>query len=138
MLTEGSVRPPIQILLQSGKRLKGKLVEVSAAGLTVKRRGSDTILSHGDIRQIRITHWTTRKKYRWLYGLGGYFGSGAAMGALGERIQSPVIFIAAWAFVIKTTIYFYKLGARADRGAVVIELIPSIPAPATPGSVGAQ
>ena len=32
MLTEDSVRPPIQILLQSGKRLKGKLVEVSAAG----------------------------------------------------------------------------------------------------------
>ena len=62
------------------------------------------------------------------------------MGAVGrERVQvSPVLVLGSIAFVIGISTYFYKLGARADRGAVVIELVSANPASATPGSAGAQ
>jgi len=131
MLTETSVRPPVQIVLQSGERLKGKLVEVTATGLTVTRRGSGTVLDQGDIRQLRITHRTKRKKYRWLYGVGSYLVAGAAAGAAGEHVQvHPLLPIGVLVAVIALPIYFYKMGARVDRGAVIIEFVSATPAPA--------
>ncbi len=135
MLTETSVRPSVQIVLQSGERLKGKLAGVTAAGLTVTRRGSDSVLDQGDIRQLRITHRTKRQKHRWLYGVGSYLVVGAVVGAAGEHTQVlpfPVFPIGVLAAVIALPIYFYKMGARVDRGAVVIELVSAIPAPDSP------
>ncbi|MDE0261328.1 MAG: hypothetical protein OXJ37_02870 [Bryobacterales bacterium] len=133
MLTETSVRPPVQIVLQSGERLKGRLTEVTATGLAVTRRGSDTVLDQGAIRQLRITHRTKRKKYRWLYGVGSYLVAGAATGAAREHVQvHPLLPIGVLAALIALPIYFYKIGARVDRGAVVIELLSAIPAPDLP------
>jgi len=133
MLTATSVRPPIQIVLQSGERLKGKLVEVTATGLMVTRRGSDMVLDQGDIRQLRITHRTKRKKYRWLYGVGSYLVAGAAVGAAGEHVQvHPLLPIGVLVAVIALPIYFYKIGARVDRGAIVVELVSATPAPDSP------
>ncbi len=130
MLTAPSVRPPVQIVLQSGERLQGKLAEVTATGLTVTRRGSDTVLSHADIRQLRITHRTKKRKHRWLFGIGGSLGAVAATGAAGEFVQGhPLLPIGVLAAMIGIPIYLYKLGTRVDRGAVVIELVPATPAP---------
>ena len=129
MLTETSVRPPVQIVLQSGERLKGNLAEVTATGLTVTRRGSDMVLDQGDIRQLRITNRTKRKKNRWLYGVGSYLVAGAAVGAAGEHVQvHPLLPIGVLVAVIALPVYFYKIGARVDRGAVVIELVSAVPA----------
>ena len=133
MLTAASVRPPVQIVLQSGERPKGKLAEVTATGLTVTRSGSDTVLNHGDIRQLRITHRTKQKKHRSLFGIGGFLGVLAATGAAGEHIQvHPLLPIGVLAAMIGIPIYLYKLGARADRGAVVIELDSATQAPESP------
>ena len=117
MLTAPSVRPPVQIVLQSGERLQGKLAEVTATGLTVTRRGSDTVLHHGDIRQLRITHRTKQNKHRSLFGIGGFLGVAAATGAAGEYIQvHPLLPIGVLAAMIGIPIYFCKLGARRSRG----------------------
>lgn len=133
MLTAPSVRPPVQIVMQSGERLKGKLAEVTAMGLTVTRRGSDTVLDQGEIKQLRITHRTTRKKYRWLYGVGSYIVAGSAARAAGEHLQvHPLLPIGVLVAVIALPIYLYKIGARVDRGAVVIELEPATAAPDSP------
>lgn len=126
MLAATSVRPPVQIVLQSGERLKGKLAEVTATGLTLNRRGSDTVLDQGDIRKLRITHRTKRRKYRWLYGVVGCLVAGAATSAAGEHVQvHPLLPIGALAATIALPMYLYKRGARVDRGTVVIELVPA-------------
>ena len=137
ILTAASVRPPVQIVLQSGERLKGKLAEVNATGVTLNRRGADTVLDQGDIRELRITHRTKRKKNRWLYGVGSYLAASAAVGAAGEYVQvHPLLSIGVLVAVIALPIYFYKIGARVDRGAVVIELVPANPALDTSGPIG--
>ena len=133
MLTATSVRPPVRVVLQSGERLKGNLAEVTATGLTITRRGSDTVLDQGDIRQLRITHWTERKKNRWLYGVGSFIGTWSAVGAAGEYIQvHPLLPIGVLVAVVALPVYFYNLGARVDRGAVVIELESATAAPDSP------
>ena len=132
MLTATSVRPPVRIVLRSGDRLKGMLAEVTAAGLTVTRRGSETVLDQRDIRQLRITHRTKQKRYRWLFAVGSYLGSLVAVGAAGEHIQvipPPVFPYGVLVAITTLPIYFYKMGARVDRGAIVIELVSATTAP---------
>ena len=126
MLAEDGVRPPIRVLLQSGRQLKGKLAGADDAGLMLKRGGSTETFARKDIREIRITHYTDRKKKRGLGALGGLGAAAGVTGALGERIQvsGAAVFgvIALW---VALPVYFSKLGARADRGALVIELVES-------------
>ncbi len=124
MLAEDGVRPPIRVLLQSGKQLKGKFATVDEAGLTLKRGGSTAALAREDIREIRITYRTDRKKKRILGGVGGYALVAGITGAVGERGQGSTAFV--WgmvAMVFALPVYLWKLGARADRGATVIELV---------------
>lgn len=118
MLAADGVRPPIRVVLRSGKQLKGKFAATDDAGLMLKRGGSTQTLAWRDIREIRITHYTDRTKKR---GLGAAAG---VTGALGERIQvSGAAMFGVLALWIALPVYFRNLGARADRGATVIELV---------------
>ncbi len=126
MLAEDGVRPPIRVLLQSGKQLKGKLAGADDAGLMLKRGGSTETFARKDIREIRITYRTDRRLKRIL---GGGAGLAALMGfgnAWGERGQgNPALLIGVVVAAWSIPVYFWKLGARADRGATVIELVES-------------
>ena len=124
MLAADGVRPPIRVLLQSDKQLKGKFAGTDDAGLMLKRGGSTQTLAWRDIREIRITHYTDRRGKRMLAGI---LGGGAVMVGLGnlvgERPQgNPAAMVGAMA-LWALPVYFWKLGARADRGATVIELV---------------
>ena len=124
MLAADGVRPPIRVLLQSGKQLKGKFAATDDAGLMLKRGGSTQTFAWQDIREIRITHYTDRTKKRGLGALGGLGAAAGVTGALGERIQvSGAAMFGVLALWIALPVYFRNLGARADRGATVIELV---------------
>ena len=77
MLAEDGVRPPIRVLLQSGRQLKGKLAGADDAGLMLKRGGSTETFARKDIREIRITYRTDRRLKRIL-------GGGAGLAALAD------------------------------------------------------
>lgn len=124
MLAADGVRPPIRVLLQSGRQLKGKFAATDDAGLTLKRGGSTETLAWRDIREIRITHYTDRKKKRNLGAIGGLGAAAGVTGALGERVQvSGAAVFGVLALWVALPVYFSKLGARADRGATVVELV---------------
>ena len=124
MLAADGVRPPIRVVLRSGKQLKGKFAATDDAGLMLKRGGSTQTLAWRDIREIRITHYTDRTKKRGLGALGGLGAAAGVTGALGERIQvSGAAMFGVLALWIALPVYFRNLGARADRGATVIELV---------------
>lgn len=124
MLAADGVRPPIRVLLQSGRQLKGKFAATDAAGLTLKRGGSTETLAWRDIREIRITHYTDRRGKRMLAGI---LGGGAVMVGLGnlvgERGQANPAAMAGAMALWAIPVYLWKLGARADRGATVVELV---------------
>ena len=110
-----------------------------------ERQDTETLIERKEIRTIRLRpRKTTRTKYRLLGLLGGipagYFGGvvGAAL-ACGGNIESSRCKDAARATgfiatLIAVPYWFYKLGARADRGAVLIVLDESAPDAPPPAS----
>ena len=159
IIAEGDFRPKIRVELQSSERLKGKLIEATGMGLRLvrlryetkiaksgsgrrqsarrfERQDTETLIERKDIRTIRLRpRKTTRYKYRLLGLLGGIpagFGAGAfSSGASASEALGAVVFFGA---LIAVPYWFYKLGARADRGAVLIVLDESAPDSSRDGS----
>ncbi len=142
MLAGGEYRPRIRVELQSTERVKGGVIEATAEGLRIAGKGYETRFVREDIRTIRLVPRKAKRfKYRLLGLLGGIpagFGAGffaafaAACGGDLDRCSaaSTVVFAGV---LIAVPYGFYRLGARADRGAVLIVLGES-----TPNSSGSQ
>ena len=106
-----------------------------------KHRGTETLIAREDIRTIRLRpRKTTRYKYRLIGVLAGIppgFFVGYASGVLacgGEypsrRCKNSLGACGTLAFIatlIAAPYFFYKLGSRADHGAVLIVLDESAP-----------
>ena len=144
IIAEGDFRPKIRVELQSSERLKGKLAGTTDTGLRLKSRGTETSIAREEIRTIRLRpRKTARTKNRWLGLLAGIpagYGTGILVaktticgGNLGECGVT-----AGYTVIIATLIAvsygFYKLGARADRGTVLIVLDESAPDAPPPAS----
>ena len=136
IIAEGDFRPKIRVELHSSERLKGKLVGTTDAGLRLMRLRYETkIAKSGSGRR------QSRYKYRLLGLLGGipagffggfFFGAVASGGDIDRWGRaSDTAFFAA---LIAVPYWFYKLGARADRGAVLIVLDERAPDSPTPAS----
>ena len=107
-----------------------------------ERQDTETLIERKEIRTIQLRpRKTTRYKYRLLGLLGGipagffggfFFGAVASGGDIDRWGRaSDTAFFAA---LIAVPYWFYKLGARADRGAVLIvldERAPDSPPPAS-------
>ena len=137
IIAEGDFRPKIRVELHSSERLKGKLAGTTDTGLRLKSRGTETSIARKEIRTIRLVpRKTARTKYRLrglLAGIPAGYGTGILVaktticgGNLGECGVT-----AGYTVIIATltavSYWFYQLGARADRGAVLIVLDESAP-----------
>ena len=129
MLAQGDYRPKIRVELHSSERLKGKLAGTTDAGLRLKSRGTETSIAREEIRTIRLVpRKTARTKNLWLGLLAGIpagYGTGILVaktticgGNLGECgvTAGYTVLIAT---LIAVSYWFYKLGSRADHGAVL-------------------
>ena len=107
-----------------------------------ERQDTETLIAREDIRTIRLRpRKTTRYKYRLLGLLGGipagffggfFFGVVASGGDIDRWGRaSDTAFFAA---LIAVPYWFYKLGARADRGTVLIVLDERAPDSSRDGS----
>ncbi len=142
IIAEGDYRPKIRVELHSSERLKGKLAGTTDAGLRLVRRGTETSIAREDIRTIRLRpRKTTRYKYRLLGLMGGipagffggfFFGAVASGGDIDRWGRSSDT--AFFATLIAVPYWFYKRGARADRGTVLIVLDESAPDSSRDGS----
>ena len=132
VLAQDDFLPAIRVELQSGKRLKGKLVETTDEALRIERKKAETAVAREDIRAIRLVpRKASRQSNRVLAIAGGAaagFGGGllagvACCGAADELTTSPAVVWAVF-FGTWTAIQFltYRIGLRADRGAVLLEL----------------
>ena len=110
-----------------------------------ERQDTETLIERKEIRTIRLRpRKTTRNKYR-LLGLlagipagffGGFVGGVLACGGDIEssRCKDAAFITGFIATAIAVPYGFYKLGARADRGTVLIVLDESAPDSPTPAS----
>ena len=132
ILAQDDFLPAIRVEMQSGKRLKGKLVGATDAALRIERKKAETAVAREDIRAIRLVpRKASRQSNRVLAIAGGAaagFGGGllagaACCGAADELTTSPAVvwaaFFGTWAAIQVLT---YRIGLRADRGAVLLEL----------------
>ena len=132
MLAGGEYRPKVRVELQSSERVKGEFIEATGAGLRLAGKGYETRFAREDIRAIRLVPRKAKRfRYRLLGLLGGIpagFGAGfvvAAATACGGDIDRCNVAAADTILVIALIAIpygFYKLGARADRGAVLVVL----------------
>ena len=131
MLAQDDFLPAIRVELQSGKRLKGKLIGTTNEALRIEQKKAETAIAREDIRAIRLVpRKASRQENRavaLVAGTAAGFGGGALAslyccfsdGSPGSVSLGYVIFFGAWAAIQVLT---YRLGLRADRGAVLLEL----------------
>ena len=132
MLAQDDFLSSIRVELQSGKRLKGKLIGTTDEALRIERKKAETAVAREDIRAIRLVpRKATRQANRAVAIAGGAaagFGGGllaavVCCGAADELTTAPAVvwtaFFGTWAAIQVLT---YRLGLRADRGAVLLEL----------------
>ena len=130
VLAQDDFLPSIRVELQSGKRLKGKLIGTTAAALRIERKKAETAIAREDIRAVRLVpRKAARQKNRALALAGGAAGFGGGLlasaayclidGSPCNAIPDYAVFFGAWAAIQVLT---YRLGLRADRGAVLLEL----------------
>ncbi len=149
MLARDDFFPKIRIELQSDERLTGKLIGTSDAGLQLKQLRAETTIAREDIRTIRFVYRkTTRKKNRSIAlaagipaGVGaGLFGSLACCfsdgsPAKGNEILGYAVLVGGFTAV---AMGLYRLGLRADRRAVLLELTETAAASAPPAPTHAE
>ena len=131
MLAQDDFLPSVRVELQSGKRLKGKLIGTTDEALRIERKKAETAIAREDIRAVRLVpRKAARQKNRALALAGGAaagFGGGLLAsaayclidGSPCNAIPDYAAFFGAWAAIQVLT---YRLGLRADRGAVLLEL----------------
>ena len=142
MLAQGDFLPAVRVELQSGKRLKGKLIGATAEALRIERKKAETSIAREDIRAIRLVpRKASRQENRAVAlvtgAIAGFFGGGFASAACCFFEASPGseplgygVFFGTWAAIQFLT---YRLGLRADRGVVLLELTENAPeAPPAP------
>ena len=131
LLDRGDFRPKIRVELQSSERVKGKLAGTSDADLRLKHQGTETSIAWEDIRTIRLAPLKAKRfRYRLLgllagipAGFGtGLFAAAACCGVLDEVSSRSMALVVFFGALIAVPYGFYELGARADRGAVLIVL----------------
>lgn len=132
MLDGGEYRPKIRVELQSSERAKGKFIEATGAGLRIAGKGYETRFAREDIRTIRLV---PRKTGRFAFRLLGLL-AGIPAGVIAGRFLALACCVgekapvegdgAGYITLIGTSIAIpyglYQLGARADRGTVLIVL----------------
>ena len=132
----GEFRPSVKVGLRSSKRLGGKLVGITDSGVRIQKRQSETVIPRDQIRVIRLV---PRRASTWnnriLAIAGGVpVGFFAAYGGLAlcgdidaDSTCNKTVPYLVWGAV---QYMLYRLGAKADRGAVILLL------PATASATG--
>ena len=132
MVTKGTFhdRKRTEVELKPSKWVKGKLIEATDAGLQVVFRREEISFLRDDISRIRLVpRKADRTKNRWIGILGGVpagYGAGLVLSSEIACRSSDCIPGLFYSLLVGTTLavtyVFYKLGLRADRGAVLVVL----------------
>lgn len=133
----GDFRPSVRVRLRSSTQLRGNLARITDSGLRIQKRRSETVIPHDQIRAIRLV---PRRSNIWnmrVLAIAGGIPAGylATFGTFalccgGDADTPPMIMLgfAAWG---ATQYLLYRLGAKADRGALVLRLPQSSSAEAS-------
>ncbi len=135
MLSHGDYRARVKIMLKSSKQTSGILTGSTSAGLRLARNGREVVLDRDAIHAVRLVPRKARRsRGRNLAVIAaGPAGFGAGIGAValccrGVFDESRVtvlhwaVFLGAAAAVAHQ---LYRLGARSDRGSVLVVLTES-------------
>lgn len=127
----GDFTPSVQVFLQSSERLQGRLAGMTPSGLRLQRKGSETVIARNDVRAIRFVSRKKAGRRNRLIALvagvpAGFFG-GAAVAARVSNICCDVRKLGPTELIMYGTrggiqYALYKLGARADRGVLLVVL----------------
>ena len=137
MLAQTEFRPNLQIQLKSNQRMKGHVSGTTAAGLTLERNGTATLIERTAIHSIRLVPRKPRgRRHRVLAIAGGVpAGLGAALASwyIGCSVAGgcddpphPAGSAGFYAVLVAVPVLLYRLAARADRGAFLIILDESV------------
>ena len=138
LLAQPDYRPSLQIQLKSNKKMKGTVSGTTAAGLKLKRRGSETFIERTQVHSIKLVpRKASGHRNRILALVGGVpagLGAGlgvwrvgcAAVGGCGDP-ANPIGAAGFYAVLVAVPVIVYRIAARADRGALLIILDESAP-----------
>lgn len=127
----GDFTPGVQVFLKSSERLQGRLAGMTPSGLRLQRKGSETVIARNDVRAIRFVSRKKAGRRNRVLALAagvpaGFFaGAGVAAGVsniccdLRKLGPTELIMYGTWAGIQYA---LYKIGARADRGVLLVVL----------------
>ena len=127
----GDFRQSVKVRLRSSRQLRGTLAGITDSGARIQKRRSETVIPRDQIRAIRLV---PRRSNIWnmrILAIAGGIPAGylATFGTFalccgGDADTAPLIMLGfgAWG---ATQYLLYRLGAKADRGALVLLLPPA-------------
>ena len=138
LLAQPSYRPSLQIQLKSNKMMKGTVSGTTTAGLTLKRKGSETFIERTQIRSIKLVPRKPSGRRNRILALVGGIPAGLVAGLGVWRIgcavaggcgkpPDPTGAAGFYAILVAVPVMVYRFAARADRGALLIILDESAP-----------
>ena len=126
----GDFRQSVKVGLRASKQVRGTLAEITASGLRVQKRRSETVIPRDQIHTIRLVPRRASTWNKRLIAIGGGIPVGflASFGGLvicgdidADSTCNNTVPYLVWGAV---QYVLYRLGAKADRGAVVL-LLPA-------------
>ena len=130
----GDFRQAVKVGLRSSKRLGGKLVGITDSGLRVQKRQSETVIPRDQIHMIRLVPRRASTWNKRILAIAGgvpvgFFAAYGGLALCGDidadstcNKTVPYLVWGAAQYVL------FRIGAKADRGAVILLLPATAPA----------
>lgn len=130
----GDFRRSVKVRLQSAKQVRGTLAGITESELRIQKRQSETVIPRDQIRMIRLVPRRASTWNKRLLAIGGGIpvGLGAAYGGFvicgdidADSTCNKTVPYLTWGVA---QYLLFRIGAKADRGAVILLLPATAPA----------
>ena len=130
----GDFRQSVKVRLQSARQVRGTLVGITDSGLRIQKGQTATVIPRNQIHMIRLV---PRRASTWNkrllaiaggipVGLGAAYGGGAICGDIdADSTCNKTVPYLTWGVA---QYLLFRLGAKADRGALILLLPATAPA----------
>lgn len=132
----GDFRASVKVRLRSSEQVRGKLAGITDSGLRIQKRQTETVIPRDQIRMIRLVPRRASSWNKRILAIGGGIPVGllAAYGGLAicgdidaDSTCNKTVPYLTWG---AAQYLLFRLGAKADRGALILLLPATAPAAA--------
>ena len=135
----GEFRQSVKVRLQSSEQVRGNLAGITDSGLRIQKRQTETVIPRDQVHVIRLVPRRASTWNKRILAIGGgipvgllaAYGGGAICGDIdADSTCNKTVPYLTWGVA---QYLLFRIGAKADRGALILLFPATAPAPANSG-----